>query len=173
MEVIEIGKSQVILVLDRDDMLKYSISTEENSPLLRDGFCRMVNDLGMGSRFMNGVLVQIFDSKNGGCEMFVTKLADNIREFDGKPDIKRKYIYIFQKLDDMLSACRMLSESRINGGSAFKGVDKGPYYLLLDFEYPYLSEFGARYLRDTKEEFLAEHCSLISSSAVESLSALA
>lgn len=173
MEVIEIGKSQIIFVLSRDDMMKYSICTEEDTPLLRDGFCRMVNDLGMGNRFLKGVLVQIFDSKNGGCEMFVTKLADSIIGADSSSPDEKKYIYIFLTLNDLLSACKMLFESCGRGGYAFADKDKHRYFLLLDREFSYLTEFCGKYCRDSTREYLEEHCTLICDRAVETLSALA
>ena len=173
MEVIEIGKTQLIFVLDRGDMKKYRIDADCKTPILKDGFSRLVTDLGVGSQFLSGVLVQIFDSKNGGCEMFVTKIPDSTSlSVDGTPTDK-KYIYIFSALDELLSACKMLSGANVQGGIAYADTDKKKYFLLLSKECQYMGEFGGLRCKESVWEYLSEHCSLICECAIETLSVLA
>ncbi len=173
MDVIEIGPTQLVFVLDKGDMTKYSICANESSPFLREGFRRLVSDLGLNRNFSGGVLVQIFESKSGGCEMFVTKLPDSIGILNGTNETDRAYIYIFQSLTDLLSGCYMLACNGITGGYAYAEAKAKNYYLILDNECKYLGEFGATRCKNSAREYLQEHCTLISSRAIEQLSALA
>jgi len=172
MEIIEIGATQLIFVLDRNEKAKYSIDTAENSPLIRDGFRRLVSDLGVRSDFLTGVLVQIFDSKSGGCEMFVTKIPDSIGLLSNIDDMPKKYIYLFPTLDDLIFACNMLFSKGFSKGSAFADRKSKRYYLVLEKDIKYLGEFKASICKDTVLEYLYEYCSSISENAIETLSAL-
>ncbi len=172
MEVIEIGTTDLIFILDKNDMTKYSISIKNDTPQLKDGFSRLIADMGVGYEFLSGVLVQIFDSENGGCEMFVSKIPDSSRYKDSDKLEGKKHIYIFKSLGDLLSACRMLLHKSVEG-AAFCDRRRGCYFLILDEECRYLGEFNSEKCKDFVLEHLTEHCTLISRSAVAHLAPLA
>lgn len=167
MELIEIGKTQLLILLDGEDKRKYSIMNEDSFSAMMDCYYRLILDGGADRSFLKGTSVQIFDSENGGLQMFVTKLADaRTAETD------KIYIYIFSFLDELLSACRYLCEKSTAGGCAYYDSDRKKYYLTLEREYSQLCEFGALRCRDFTEEYLFEHCKRFSADAVSTLGKL-
>ncbi len=167
MEVIEINASKLVFLLDKCDKEKYHIT--EAAPSQKEGYLRLIRDSGLGTVFLSRVLVQIFELKNGGCEMFVTRLSD-----DGDNAFEKKdHIYIFKGLGDMLSALIMLKSADLTGGCAYYDERENAYYLALEDECRYIGEFLGKKCRNAPAEYLAEHCTLISDSAIEKLSQFA
>ena len=171
MELIEIGKTKLIFLLEQKDMEKYKINTREYSPSMKKGFLRLLSDAGAGDAFLSDVLVEIFETKDGGCEMFVTKISDQTESANLK-DGFQKYIYSFSELCDLTAACKMLFDLNVSGGAAYADRDRHVFYLTLDREHKYLSEFNAKRCKGLAKEYLFEHCRLFCSDAVKKLSLL-
>ncbi len=171
MELIEIGKTKLIFLLERKDMEKYNINTNEYSQSLKHGFLRLLSDMGVGDAFLSDVLVEIFETKDGGCEMFVTKLSDQT-DSTYIQDSFKKYIYSFSKLCDLLAACKMLMELNVSGGSAYVDKERNIFYLAIDKEYKHLTEFNASKCKPLAKEYLSEHCRHFCDNAIEKLSLL-
>ncbi len=171
MELIEIGKTKLIFLLEQKDMEKYEITIDEYSPTQKNGFLRLVSDTGVDTTFLSDVLVEIFEAKDGGCEMFVTKLSDKTDSAYIKVGCK-KYIYSFLELYDLMAACRMLMGLNLSGGEAYVDRDRRVFYLALENEYKHLTEFGASKCKSIAWEYLCEHCSLFAKDAIEKLSCL-
>lgn len=167
MELIEIDKTNLLILLNTQDRQKYAVSDDDSFPAIKDNYSRIISDGGADRSFLSGATVQIFDSENGGLQMFVTKLADA-----RCADTDKLYIYIFRILDELLAACRYLCAKSFTGGSAYYDSDQKKYYLILNEENPHLCEFGAVRCRDFTEEYLFEHCKKISADAVTALSKL-
>ena len=172
MDVIEIGTAQLIFVLDRGDMIKYAIDSQGDSSRMRESFKRIISDLGISRSFSKDVLVQIFESKSGGCEMFVTKLPDGIGLVNVTDDGDRSYIYLFKSLSDLIAGCHMMKATDRRGGYVYAEIKNKYYYLILSEECRYLGEFGAVRCKESAKEYLQEHCTLICDNAIEHLSAL-
>lgn len=169
MELIEIGKTKLIFLLERKDMEKYEINIDEYSPSMKNGFLRLLSDNGVGKTFLSDVLVEIFETKDGGCEMFVTKITDQTDSLYIHDSLK-KYIYSFSKLCDLAAACKMLMELNVSGGAAYEDRDRHIYYLALEKEHKYLTEFNAKRCKSNANEYLSEHCRLFCDNAVKTLS---
>ncbi|MBR6676550.1 MAG: adaptor protein MecA [Clostridia bacterium] len=172
MDVIEIGSAQLIFVLDKSDMIKYAIDSAGDSSRMRESFNKIISDLGISRNFSKDVLVQIFESKSGGCEMFVTKLPDSIGLINVADEKDSSYIYLFKSLSDLLECCNMLAARNVTGGHVYAETKSRYYYLMISDDYRYLGEFGAVRCKESVREYLQEHCTLISERAVEQLSAL-
>ena len=173
MEIIEIDKSQLIFVLEPQDMTIYMIEADSDIAFLKDGFTRMVNDFGVSPHFLSGVLVQIFNSKNGGCEMFVTKIPESSGLLDdGSSPAANHYIYMFNKMHDLISACSMLSSKGKENSLAYVDTQHNYYFLVLENENPYLGEFNSKRCKENILEHISEYCKLISDNAIETLSPL-
>jgi hypothetical protein len=124
------------------------------------------------------VFVQVFPSKEGGCEMFVTKLGDaskiNFQSQTNQTGKKFFYVYSFDCLNKMLEACAMIQRLQYSDESfAYTDTRRKRYFLTLETDIPNLSEFGGRRCRSNARFYISEHCSLICEGAVERLSALA
>jgi len=105
--------------------------------------------------------------------MFVTKLPCR-QDLNGNAEEQvNKFVYIFPDVDCLTSACKMLYDIPLRGGSAYYDKAGGKYYLVLNGDIPYISEFIAKRCNDPAEEYLCEYCKMISDKAVERLSSLA
>ena len=94
MELIVISESKIKLMLTGDDMAMYSGSTKD----ILNGIMRDVRNK-CGCRGMNGrIFIQMYPSRGGGCEMFVTKLAEH-----GE---KENMVYMRSGDEKVLTECR-------------------------------------------------------------------
>ena len=172
MEVIEISKRQLIFLLDRVEVFEYDLDKTHNSALMRSGFRRLITDLGFSGDFLSDVLVQIFDSKSGGCEMFVTKLEESGGLTDDKIQKSKMTVYMFSDVDILTATCKMLSKIHKGEALAYYDSQRKRYYLTLDEDCPYITEFSAVKCKDSVVPYLGEYCKLITDKAIEALSPL-
>lgn len=168
MEVIEIKSGKMIFLLDYEDREKYHLL--DSQPSMKEGYLRLIKDIGIDKSFLSDVLVQIFDSKNGGCEMFVTKMQDSSDSDKKRCKSNASYIYSFESFENMLHALNSLHETGQKGVSAYRDERNGRFFLSLNTECNYLSEFMAKRSKHIPPEYLSEHCSLICHDAVGTLS---
>ncbi|MBE6596431.1 MAG: adaptor protein MecA [Ruminococcaceae bacterium] len=127
------------------------------------------------------VLVQLYPSKDGGCEMFVTRITpiseDYAAEIKGeeeknekkrKDSSRKKYtVFSFAAFRDLSSACRSLLRVGYKGHSIAYIDESKRWYLLLsnlDFsgytpmdEYSFLLEFGNIENTESCKSYLSEH----------------
>jgi len=171
MEVIEIKDGNMVFLLDKGDTQKYHLKSHHSS--MKEGYFRLIEDSGLDRSFLSGVLVQIFDSKNGGCEMFVSKIQDG-SDSARNADIERNgYIYTFKSFEHMLSAISFLSSQGVSEASAYHDAESSSYFLCLGSDCRYLSEFMAVKAKNIYSEYLSEYCSLICRDAITTLSSFA
>ena len=185
MEYLEISDGKMLLSLSADDMAEYRGSR-------KTAIRRLMLDLHekYGCRQLSGrIYVQMYESKSGGCELFVTKLDDKAGEDhammrqteDRMMTEYRRYIvrevrgvYRFGEMNDLLFACRLLTESGYSGKSeAYADRDKGEYYIVLDGESVYAAEALGALCPEMTEYYLREHCTkLFGDRAAQLLGAL-
>lgn len=169
MELTRIGDDGLKIELSAEDMLLYNIAggcidcAPERAPhvireILREARRKTGFD-DSGGRIM----VQVFESSGGGCEMFVTRLhvGERLRA------CRVRDMQLLLRLCRALALCAGASDGR-----AYR-TDDGSYLLVM----PYgcggdiMTEFGEVFY--SCDGYLAEHCSEICSHAVERLGALA
>lgn len=183
MDVIKVSETRLVVHMTGEDMTKYRISTEEMEAFgaaARGALRRVLKKAAADSGFVCGgkISVQVFSSKEGGCEMFVTSISHNLSfsEKDHYLHTVSKYVYRFPAIDALLTACRALKTTDVVGGSAaFADLEKkGRCFLVLEDEAPELCEFGAKKLseRDGITCYLSEHCRKICDNAVTTLGEL-
>lgn len=159
MELILISSSKLKIMLSDEDMEKYNLDAETadyDNTATRRAFWSILDDAKNQTGFNaagDRVFIQLYPSKGGGCEMFVTKmglLCSAIGE-DGKTmalfpgsktmksliekcadsDRERVGAYTFDNLSAMLSVCRQLLSRKWRGKSeAYRGHNE-KYYLIL------------------------------------------
>ena len=160
MEFILISESKIKVMLTEDDLRDFEISTEEldysNTDTKRmfwDVLSRAKHTTGFDTDGQR-VLVQLYPSRHGGCEMFVTKIGalshndEGCRYNESTPIIsekitvknphksskKAKKIYSafsFESLEDIIAVCRELYHIEYDD-SCFSYIgDNGLYYLLI------------------------------------------
>lgn len=196
MELIRIGDSKLKIMLTAQDMARYAITPEaldyENTETRR-AVWQILDEAKQQTGFdaaSDRVLIQVYPSRAGGCELYVTKVlpqtAGNHTAVTPRlSDSDRAGVYAFSGLSETLSVCRMLLRSGYSGEStAYVGAD-GRYYLVIRERvgegcapsafYCPAEEYGEKVAGGSQKlAYIKEHgqC-LCPSQAVERLAALA
>lgn len=206
MEIILISETKLKVMLTSEDLQAFELETEdldygntETKRMFWDILGRAKHSVGFDTDGQR-VLVQLYPSRTGGCEMFITKLGaltrskksdatdlhTVIKASKDSPSAERSVrlgAFGFESISRMLSVCRRLASIGYHGNSeAYFGDDRRAYlflsipeatrYLPLD-EYSFIAEYGTHENPDTLRAFLCEHARPICrDAAVEQLSKL-
>lgn len=199
MELLRINDRKLKITLTKDDMSAYSLTADTidyNNTETKRAFWSILDEAKHKTGFdaaKDKIYVQIYPSRGGGCEMYVTKLSDREGRsspitFSKEPFFFEKTLFRFERLCDLLSACACLSECGFAEESA-AFAETNAYYLLLGKQgsealpqapreskaptpVDLVAEFGKK-IDLSYEAFLAEHAECICRNrAVERLSAL-
>lgn len=209
MDYLRIGESKLKITLTQDELSFYGMdlsALDYSSTETRRAFWAILDDAKHATGFdaaSGRVCVQIYTSKTGGCEMYVTS-APNTAEPIICPDDQSMALTVcgilpklygetvcsFDSLSDLLTACKVLTEQGYNSDSSawqlppIRHSAQDIYYLYLAGNRSaneagnvnssrILAEFG-KPMPDIGPGYLAEHClPLVSDHAVEALSVLA
>ena len=175
MEYLVINDSKLKIIMTLEDAKRYGLNTlgaDYDSPEARRRFWRVLDDAAVAVGFSSKgdkVLIQYYPSRDGGCEIFVTKLgslstsasravvgAENVTTISLLPDIFR-----FESMDDLLIALRLLSARRDPHGEVWQGEGESCLLLIEEKEIDersraILSEFSRSLSRDILP-FIREH----------------
>ena len=169
MEIIMISESKLKVMLDAEDLQSFSITADEldyNNTETKRMFWEVLNRAKQSSGFQTDghrVLVQLYPSRSGGCEMFISKLGlicHSEREEDGEPTLTamiaknprmqsskpshtnsaNSAVFGFDSMACLLAVCRRLESLAYDGESeAYLGEDRRCYLFLSDLALsPYL-----------------------------------
>lgn len=159
MELILISSSKLKIMLTDEDMIKYALdakTADYDNTATRRAFWSILDDVKNQTGFNaagDRVFIQLYPSKEGGCEMFVTKmgllcsmdedqgknisllsgrtgktLVEKLGENNGR---ERIGAYVFDELSSLLSVCRHLCYRKWRGKSeAYRGDDEKCYLIL-------------------------------------------
>lgn len=194
MEIIMISESKLKIMLSAEDLQAFELAPEdldygntETKRMFWDILGRAKHSVGFDTDGQR-VLVQLYPSRAGGCEMFITKLGSLhrgeseeradlhtvIKSADERPSARPKLrigAFGFDSVERMLAVCRRLAGIGYNGKSeAYFGDDRRAYlflsipessgYLPLD-EFSFISEYGSHENADVLRQFLEEHARAI------------
>ena len=203
MEFIYINSDRLKVIMTKADLEEFELKAEdldyskvETKRMFWDIIGRAKRSVGFscdGER----VLVRLYTSRDGGCEMFISKLDPEAEDCDylcpaalsfdsGHNDTvqkKRRGAYRFDKLEWLLSVCRRLASISYTGESSAFFDSEGAYYLFIDGldstgyfkfdEFSFISEYGEAESPERAYEFLCEHGKAIChKNAVDILSSL-
>ncbi len=146
MELIMIDEDRMKIMISGEELLSYNIdaatldpSDEQTKRVLYDIVDRARRSAGLdGARA--GMFVQVFTSADGGCEMYVTGYSHLYDEDGGADDMeekkstyvrKRRPVYRFSGVGDMLLACRALAGRGYSETSDAYITERGDVYLVL------------------------------------------
>lgn len=201
MELIVIGESRLKIMLTGEDMARYDLTepdptgqsadsvTPHTREVLRHIFADAHSQIGFDTEGER-LFVQLYASKGGGCEIFVTKLGDAgearllrllaSSEESEKGRTQRVRVRV-DSLADLAALCRRLLLAGYRGESELYITENGSaevsWYLILCLRaerthLPFLSEYGEEINREL-ELYAAEHGRLICrEGAVETLARL-
>lgn len=197
MEVLKINENKVKIMLSPLDMKVFGLEGAEldyNDKATRKKVFGVLEYVKKNYGFDHEgdkLLIQFYPSKDGGAEMFVTKLgilSPAERSTVSRSDriamlASKRSMYAFSCFDDLLHAARSIARSMDLRESSLYLFENGTYYLELTErgdgrgeginEYAAVLEFAASVSKD-KFPYITEHSEcLADSNAVELLASLA
>ncbi len=206
MEFILISSTKLKIMLSKGDLEEFDLRTDtldyantETKRMFWDIIGRAKRAVGFSCDGMR-VLVQLYTSHDGGCEMFVTKLGeayDEYESFDGQEPARlhcktlykkdeghtRRGVFCFDTLECLITVCRRLFDIGYAEDSSAYISDDRRYFLFLDGldatgympldEYSFICEYGSPANMTATAELLCERGKQICATrAVETLSVL-
>lgn len=160
MEILMISESKLKVMLTSDDLVQFSLSADtldygntETRRMFWDILGRAKQSVGFDTEG-HRVLVQLYPSRDGGCEMFISRLGSICRasnEKEGQEDAiaiiaqesadknrtkkapvpKEISVFGFDTMERMLAVCRRLCDMAYEGESEAYLSDDGRCYLFL------------------------------------------
>ncbi len=192
MEMIVIAENKLKVMMTFEDMTEFDLRAEdldyantETKRMLWDLLDYAKRHVGFNTDG-HRVLVQLYPSKEGGCELFITKIApltpidrDETLSKDTSPllhykpshkkstEKSRVGVFSFDRLESLLSVCRRLRGIGYADKSEAHVSDEGRYYLFLDGldatgylsldEFSFVTEYGTKENTEAVRGLLAEH----------------
>lgn len=201
MDLILIDSTKLKIMLSANDMSAYSLTCdniEYDNKESRQAFWDILRVAKQQTGFdaaNNRVYIQVYPSKDGGCEMYITKIKndDDDRLCDDDMTLAEKAchktdpiykdhekfdIFFFSEFSCLIEGCRHLNLSGYNNESRLWVDDKSHrYYLSVKREkkhfYKSLEEYGTKHSAPATYTYLNEHCRcIITDQALEKLSIL-
>ena len=185
MELIRISDTKLKVMLSEEDMVFYDLDTEAldyDNRETRRAFWQILDEAKRKTGFdasSDRVFVQVYPSKKGGCEMFVTKVGKldegNKRSKGVAAMRKKENIYSFDSFDTMTLMCEKLKAIGYEGqSSVYMDENKGVYYLIVEElssdsvlknsalgEFGFLSEYGKKKSGSLIYAYIKEHFACI------------
>ena len=142
METIHIGDDRIKIMLSREDLARYDLGDrplDPDSEAVSAALRRLLLDAG----FEDGkgrLYIQLYESKTGGCELFVTRLPAEALE--DEKDIEAAPVYVsFSCLNDAVQLARRLkgtagfppADLLHDGVSWYLGFDEEPPAVVRDY----------------------------------------
>jgi negative regulator of genetic competence, sporulation and motility len=182
MELILINEKKLKIMLTPEDMREYEIdcdSVDYARTETRRAFWSILDEAKHRTGFdaaSERVYIQLYPSREGGCEMYVTKvglLADETNGAKGRGLLRvaqeRRLAYSFGDLESLLRVCQRLLGSEHTQGSAAFIDGEGKCYLYFSgvrgFGVPdsfaVINEFGESEDPDVIIGYISEYCRCI------------
>jgi hypothetical protein len=185
MEILRIGKYAVKVSLDTEEALNYKLLDKESKnendikleiERLLEKVTEKIDFTYSGRR----LFTEIYPSKNGGCEVFISTI--NYDESKTHENKRGKFVslYAIDTIERMLKICFRLNEISFDGkSSVYYDATGKKYYLLLEnvftkeLKYAFLLEY-AKQVKSSSIGYIKEHYKcIIKKNGVKLLAALA
>lgn len=192
MELIRISERKLKVMLSPDDMVHYAISCEsmdyENTETRR-AFWDILDIAKHQTGFdaaRDKIYVQVYPSRSGGCELYVTMLPEEAKQRADNAEItKRQFsIYQFDAFATLVTVCAILvAQGYVDESDAYRVADRW-FLRLRDTQqgtsgkptllYPFLLEYATREDGLLPLAYIREHGTCVCrAQAVQMLSRLA
>ena len=179
-EFLVINDSKLKIIMTPEDAARYDFSTasaDYDSPDTRRLFWRILDEAGEAVGFDpkgDKVLIQFYPSKDGGCEIFVTKLgvlsasaARLVTKSENVTMLSRtRSLYRFESSSDLERAMRIIFKTSRPTGEAYE-AENGICFLSIEerggadpSEYPCINEFATK-CEPELLYYVREHCSAL------------
>ncbi len=188
MELILINNCKLKIMLSPDDMKEYDLSCDSvdyANTETRRAFWSILDEAKHRTGFdaaSDRIYIQLYPSKSGGCELYITKLLSCPSEHSAeRSPPERELAFGFDGIDPLLRVCQRLALTGFSGGaSAFCDEAKHSWLFLSGVEdemldrLAFVGEFGEELDPSDLHAYIDEygHC-IIGCDAVERLAELA
>ena len=142
-ETIVISADRMKIMLSREELKRYCLdgaALDTENERVQSTLRRVIEEAGRQSGFdtaRSRMHVQVYESRAGGCEMFVTLLPREILE-----ETAERTLYGFRDREELVMLCRRLRDDGYDAPSAAYRLD-GSYFLILEGLEPYAAcDFG-------------------------------
>ena len=196
MDVLKISNTKIKIMLDAEDVKRYSLDIDEadySDAKTRTKVWKILDLVKKNYGFSPDgykLLIQFYPSRDGGAELFVTKLTtlsktnerfmsktENVTMLDSK-----KTMYSFTSFDELIKASKIITNAKSIKESDLFYSDSEGYYLEITerggarlgeiCEFAILLEFATK-APEERIPYITEHCQkLTAGSAVEQLAKL-
>ena len=186
MELLRVSNSKLKITLTPEDMERFALqcnSMDYANAETKRAFREILEEAGLESDFdasHGRTLIQVFPSKDGGCEMFITKLLEEAECHESSltpclPSGESAVLdYCFISQRSLLEACHVLNAQGYSGDSAVFIDEREAYHLILTGkDVPILIEFSDG--KNTCRDFAAcskRYTCLVAQEAIPLLAAL-
>ncbi|MBO7148300.1 MAG: adaptor protein MecA [Clostridia bacterium] len=181
-----INSEKIKIMLTREDMLRYDISmylSGHTGNAIKEAFAQVLEDVKAQTGFdtlSKRTVLQVYPSRDGGCEMYLTKassavsekktsekLTDECKRVPSKTEARHfeDAVFAFDELCTVLDVCRMLNANGYDRPSSLY-VCNEKYYLILKTqarikpgydELIRLSDFAKRLDGRITKAYITEH----------------
>ena len=187
MELIRISDSKLKIVLSSADMEQYGIrcdTADYANTETRRAVWTILDEAKKQTGFDAGgnrVYIQMYPSRGGGCELYVTKREGHTRECAKETRRGSLGMYRFSCLGHLLSVCSLLQRGGFSGESSAYAEGKRYYLVLREmhtgvdaaYKHAFIEEYGERLSGSERLSYLEEYATpILPSNAVSVLSSL-
>ncbi len=192
MEFLVINESKLKIIMTPEDTERYEFSAanaDYDSPDTRRIFWRIIDEATARVGFDpkgDKILIQFYPSRDGGCEIFVTKLgalsptaARLVTRSENVTMLSReRFLYLFDDFESLRRAAKLVSLKSLPKSDAYEAPN-GHFFLSLEErggadggEYHCISEFAKRCPREISY-YASEHYRCIAKgNAIEKIAAM-
>ncbi len=200
MEWIRISSNKLKIMLTAEDAARYALcpdTADYADTVTRRAFRAILTDMRGETGFDaadDKVYIQMYPSREGGCELFVTKMGIEVAPKRGTapatyktpkgkaPRQRRNLAFCFEGIEELLGVCRRLNAKGFHGKSDAWLDEAHRYWLLITEhgdpltareDYAFVPEYGEFESREVAGTLLPEHGKEIcKDNAVETLGKL-
>ncbi len=194
MEILRISKHAIRISLSTEEAKEYKILKDASldDENIKFAFARLLDKAESEVDFSYAgrkIFTEIFPSKDGGCEIFISCIGMEDKEIvykdkqqlsENKKSKAMLAIFDFDCFEKLLNACYRLNEIKYKKrSSVYYSNDNKHYFMVLedvyikDLKFAFLQEY-AKYIKGNILSFLKEHYAcIIKKEGVKVLSALA
>ena len=174
MELTLISENKIKISLTRQDLDEHGITSDAldyDNTETRRVFWTLLDEARKKTGFdaaKNRIFIQIYPSRDGGCELFVSKITDTDEDNRYKTEARKgnekrtaKAVYRFEKMQELISVCKRLHTLGYRGRASAYSEDKTRFFLSFDetvSQAELVGEYGERQSTEGALLYIKEHC---------------
>lgn len=182
MELLLISENKIKISLTKADLDGYSITSDDidyDNTETRRVFWTLLDEAKRKTGFdaaKSRIFIQIYPGKDGGCELYVSKISRaekddeislnvlrELSKISKESKEKKPSVYLFDGMSELIAVCRRLKSLGYSQSSSAYSEGKSRFFLSVDGdgEYSFIEEYGIRQSTEKIMLYIKEHCGAI------------